>query len=88
MKVKEGDIVAYYFTAKCILLFECEKCDFVINGLLQQFAVFAVPGSVVALHVSDGQVVTVMNPELVYYYSECRKATLSEIDAYQRAIGV
>ena len=47
MKVKEGDIVAFYLNSSYTLLFECEECGLVSKGLMQQLVVSVVAGSVV-----------------------------------------
>lgn len=85
MKVKEGDIVAFYLNSSYTLLFECEECGLVSKGL-QQLAVSAVAGSVVSLH--NGQAEVVKDADLLYDYDGCRKAFPTEVDIYQKAVGV
>lgn len=86
MRVKEGDIVAFYLNSSYTLLFECEECGFVSKGLMQQLAVSAVAGSVVSLH--NGQAEVVKDADLLYDYDGCRKAFPTEVDIYQKAVGV
>lgn len=86
MKVKEGDIVTFYLNSSYTLLFECEKCGLVSKGLMEQLAVYAVAGSVVLLH--NGQAKVVKDADLLYDYDGCRRAFPTEVDIYQKAVGV
>lgn len=78
--------MAIYSNCSYTLLFECEECRIVSKGLMQQFAVSAVTGSVVSLH--NGQVEVVKDADLLYDYDGCRKAFPTEVDFYQKAVGV
>lgn len=86
MKVKKGDIVAFYLNSSYTLLFECEEYVLVKKESMQQLAVSAVAGSVMSLH--NGQAEVVKDANLLYDYDGCRKAFPMEVDIYQKAVGV
>ena len=80
--MKEGDIVVY--AEKSILfVFECESIRTIsINGVCEMY-VFAVSGSVLALHKGRGEIVR--DADTKYPYYACRLAFPSEKRAYEKA---
>lgn len=84
--MKEGDVVVY--AEKGILfIFECESIRTIsFNGVCEMY-VFAVPGSVCALH-KWGRVETVRDADVRYPYYACRLAFPTEKRAYEKAEAV
>ena len=80
--MKEGSIVTYA-EKNILFIFECESVRIVsINGVSETY-VYAVPGSVIALHEGYGEVVR--DAEVRYPYYACRLAFPSERREYARA---
>ena len=81
--MKEGDVVVYA-EKNILFIFECESIRTIsINGVSEMY-VFAVPGSVCAMH-QWGCVETVRDADIRYPYYACRLAFPSEKRAYEKA---